>query len=586
MIPESFLREVEERNDIVELVSSYVSLTKRSGQNMFGLCPFHSEKSPSFSVSSSRRIYHCFGCGKGGSVINFVMEIENLNFPEAVEFLAKRAGLTMPEREQDERSKQRERLFALHKEAARFYYGELVSGERSNAAREYMQRRGIGKKVAKNFGIGAAPDSWDALLRAMKAKGYTEEELFQGGLVRRGKNGGFYDVFRDRLVFPVIDVRGNVIGFSGRALGDGEPKYLNSPETPIFSKTHNLFGLNLAKKSKSGHIILVEGNIDVIALHQAGFDSAVASLGTSLTGEQARLMSRYTQEVVIAFDADKAGQSAAKRAIGLLEKLDLGVKVLSMEGAKDPDEYIEKFGADAFANLLSQSEHHVDYRLQRIKAQYDMTTDEGKLGYLREATELVAGFSNAVERELYAMRIAADCTVSVEAVMSELKKLYNKAMKREKARRDTKAMRPVINEQPRQKGVRFENMRSASAEKGVIQLAYYDCSLFQDLGELSRELFSSELLWEIYKAVHSHTSACGTESSMAVLAAQLSPEQTEILTEILDRPVVLANGATALRNYIETMEQERSRKQGADSPEALIEYVNQRRKQENKGYGG
>ena len=287
--PESFLQELAERNDIVDVVSGYVRLTKKSGSNLFGLCPFHSEKTPSFSVSPDKQIYHCFGCGKGGSVISFIMEIENLSFPEAVAFLANRAGMQLPEQSDDPGAKKRQRLLALNRDAARFFHAQLKTPA-GQPARDYLARRQLTAQTVTRFGLGFAPDTWDSLVRAMKALGYSEQELFDGGLVRHGRSGGVYDTFRNRLMFPVIDVRGNVIGFSGRILGDGEPKYMNSPETIVFSKSHNLFALNLAKKSKCGYIILAEGNIDVASLHQAGFDSAVASLGTSLTPEQARLL--------------------------------------------------------------------------------------------------------------------------------------------------------------------------------------------------------------------------------------------------------------------------------------------------------
>ena len=376
--PEKFITELVERSDIVDVVSGYVRLGKKSGANMFGLCPFHSEKTPSFSVSPDKQIYHCFGCGKGGGVINFVMEIENLSFPEAVEFLARRAGMPLPEQEDDAESRKRARLLNLNRDAARFYY-EQLSTPAGQAARDYMARRRIGPATAKNFGIGFAPDSWDSLRKAMRAKGYSDFDMADAGLLKRGRSGGFYDTFRNRLMFPVIDVRGNVIGFSGRILGDGEPKYMNSPETLVFNKSRNLFALNLAKKSKSGYIILSEGNIDVVSLHQAGFDSAVASLGTSLTAEQARLLSRYTKEVIIAYDNDGAGFKAAQRAIGILEKLDIKVRVLRMSGAKDPDEFIQNKGPDAFRLLLEASEDQMDYRLRNILEQYDLGIDEQKV---------------------------------------------------------------------------------------------------------------------------------------------------------------------------------------------------------------
>ncbi|MBQ8217164.1 MAG: DNA primase, partial [Oscillospiraceae bacterium] len=438
--PENFITELAERNDIVDVVSSYVRLGKKSGSNLFGLCPFHGEKTPSFSVSADKQIYHCFGCGKGGGVINFVMEIENLSFPEAVEFLAKRAGMAIPEQAADKDAKRRSRLLDANRDAARFFHQQLGT-EAGKAAVDYMQRRRISPKVARNFGLGYAPDTWDSLLHALRDKGYTDYELLDAGLVKRGKNGGFYDMFRNRLMFPVIDVRGNVIGFSGRILGDGEPKYLNTPETLVFNKSRNLFALNLAKKSKSGYIILSEGNIDVVSLHQAGFDSAVASLGTSLTPEQARMISRYANEVIIAYDSDNAGMKAAQRAISILEKLDLKVKVLKMQDAKDPDEYIKLKGPDAFRNLIEASEHQIDYRLGQITAKYDLSSDEQKVEFLKEASELVAKFPGSVERQVYAMRVAQMANVDARIVQDEVerrrKKLHSQArrtLNRENAR--------------------------------------------------------------------------------------------------------------------------------------------------------
>ncbi|NLA85946.1 MAG: DNA primase, partial [Clostridiales bacterium] len=313
--PEAFLDELIRRNDIVDVVSGYVHLTKKSGNNLFGLCPFHSEKTPSFSVSVDKQIYHCFGCGQGGGVINFIIEIENLSYPDAVGFLAKRAGLTVPDdRTSKETQSRRARLLELNSDAARFFYTVLMSPQ-GGEARKYIAKRGITKAMVTRFGLGAAPDSWNALYDAMTKKGYTRREMLDAGLAKQSKkeSQSVYDAFRNRLMFPVIDVRGSVIGFSGRILGDGEPKYLNSPDTIVFNKSRNLFALNLAKKSKAGMLLLAEGNIDVVALHQAGFDCAVASLGTSLTEEQVRLMSRYTQNVTIAYDTDEAGMKASQR---------------------------------------------------------------------------------------------------------------------------------------------------------------------------------------------------------------------------------------------------------------------------------
>lgn len=554
--PESFLTELVERSDIVDVVGSYVRLGKKSGANMFGLCPFHGEKTPSFSVSPDKQIYHCFGCGKGGGVINFIMEIEGLNFPEAVEFLAKRANMQMPEQEESAESKKRSRLLALNKDAARFFYEQLQTPA-GEIARRYMDERKIGKTAAKNFGIGFAPDTWDSLVRAMKAKGYSDFEMFDAGLVRQGKNGGFYDTFRSRLMFPVIDVKGNVIGFSGRILGDGEPKYMNSPETMVFNKSRNLFALNLAKKSKSGYIILSEGNIDVVSLHQAGFDSAVASLGTSLTPEQARLISRYTNQVIIAYDNDGAGIKAAQRAIGILEKLDLKVKVLRVSGAKDPDEFIKLKGPEAFRNLLESSENHIDYRLHAVTAKYDLDIDEQKVAFLKEAADMVARLPGSVERQVYSMRVASMAKVSEDVVSKEVerrRKTLIRSATKDEAREQA---RPERQFQPVEKNIRYDDPASAAAEEGVIRLLYLEPELIK-MPELPKSgEFSSKELGNIYSAVTAKLRN-GDTPTTTTLAEALTTEEMSLLVRLLQKPEVLAHSDRTMRDYIKRIKDRRS----------------------------
>ncbi|MEG1632820.1 MAG: DNA primase [Oscillospiraceae bacterium] len=577
---ESFLQELAEKNDIEDVVSGYVKLTKRSGANLFGLCPFHSEKTPSFSVSPSKQIYHCFGCGKGGSVINFIMEIENLSFPDAVEFLAKRAGLRMPEREDDPGRPKRDRLYNLNRDAARFFHERLGTPEGADA-RAYVSRRGIGSAVATSFGIGFAPDTWDSLTIAMKAKGYSERELAEGGLVRQGKNGGVYDTFRSRLMFPVIDVRGNVIGFSGRALGDVEPKYMNSPETAVFSKSHNLFGLNLAKKSKNGYIILVEGNIDVLTLHQAGFDSAVASLGTSLTPEQARLLSRYTSDIVISYDADEAGKKAAQRAITLLEKLELRVRVLTVQGAKDPDEFIKLKGADAFRNLLDGSENQIEYRLRAVTSKYDLASDTDKVAFLRDATDLVALLPGAVEREVYSMRVASMAGVQPEVVASEVTRRRKRKVAAAQKTQERELFRPARAAQPKAKSLQYKNSRSASAEEGVIRLLYLDPALFRGRDGPEEQDFSSPALWKMFDILRRRIED-GAPPSLAAMGEALTQEEAALLTDILQKPESSANGKKALSDYIDIMKSENRPDGGSDADLLAV----QRRLKEKKGFGG
>ncbi len=578
-IPEAFLQELVERNDIVDVVGSYVRLTKRSGSNQFGLCPFHSEKTPSFSVSPDKQIYHCFGCGKGGGVINFIMEIESLTFPEAVEFLAKRVGMAMPEQEDNREAKKRRRMLELNRDAAKFFYS-CLSGPNGGPALDYMAKREITPATAKRFGLGYAPDTWDSLIKAMKELGYSEYELFDAGLVRKGKNGGHYDTFRSRLMFPVIDVRGDVIGFSGRILGEGEPKYMNSPETLVFNKSRNLFALNLAKKSKSGHIILAEGNIDVVMMHQAGFDSAVASLGTSLTPEQARLISHYTKEVIIAYDSDGAGKKAAQRAIGLLDKLDVKVKVLSMSGAKDPDEYIKTKGADAFRNLLDKSENHIDYRLQTVTDKYDLSVDEQKVAFLKEASDMVARLPGSVERQVYAIRIAGMAGVSNDVVVQEVER-RRKKLTRSAQRLDARNQaHPEKQFQPKEKEYRYENPESAAAEEGLIRLLYLDQGICRGKTLPGPEEFSSPVLARIYSVLKSKFEK-GEIISMATVSAVLLPQEASLLASILQKPEMLRNGEKALSDYIGRIKRQNEL---ARSAEDLRELAN--RLKETKGYEG
>ena len=584
-IPEKFIQDLVDRSDIVDVVSGYVRLSKRSGANMFGLCPFHSEKTPSFSVSPDKQIYHCFGCGKGGGVISFIMEIENLSYPEAIAFLAKRAGMQMPEETDNAEGKKRARMLAVNKEAARWFYANLSKPEGSSAVL-YIQRRGISPAMVKNFGLGAAPDTWESLRNAMHEKGFTDNELFDAGLVKRGKNGGFYDAFRNRLMFPVIDVRGNVIGFSGRILGDGEPKYLNSPETLTFNKSRNLFAMNLAKKSKSGYIILSEGNIDVVSLHQAGFDSAVASLGTSLTPEQARLISRYTSEVIIAYDNDGAGLKASQRAIGILEKLDIKVRVLRMSGAKDPDEYIKTKGPEAFRKLLEGSENQMDYRLRAIREKYDLTDSEQKVAYLKEVYDLIARLPNKVRREVYSELIAESLQIDNNLVKKDVEEARKMLLNRAKTveQKDIKAQSTLL---PASKEIRFEDKESAVAEAGLIELLYIDQALIKtkELPQVTE--FSSPELARIYEVICTKIRH-GDTVNMDTLAEDLTPKELGLLSRILHSSEEIGNrnwGSRSLRSVVDYSERIKESKKRREEKERGLDLLAIRDKQlETKRY--
>ena len=566
--PENFIQELIDRNDIVDVIGSYVNLSKRSGANLFGLCPFHNERTPSFAVNPSGQFYHCFGCGKGGGVINFIMEIENLSYPDAVRHLAARAGMEVPDDGYDKDSKRRARLLELNRDAAKFFYEQLSAPDGQNAVR-YMRERGISPQTAKRFGLGCAPDSWESLRKAMAEKGYSDFELFDAGLVKRGQRGGFYDTFRNRLMFPVIDVRGDVIGFSGRILGGDGAKYMNSPDTLVYNKSRNLFAMNLAKKSKNGYLLLVEGNVDVVTLHQAGFDSAVASLGTSLTPEQARLMSRYTKEVIIAYDSDGAGQKAAQRAIGILERLDLKVRVLRMTGAKDPDEFIRMKGADAFANLLKDSENQVDYRLNTVKAKYDLSLDDQKVSYLKEASELLASLPGQVERQVYAIRVAGEAGIGQDAVIREVERRRKILLSRLKKDYERDITRPEKAVQPAERTMRYSNPGAAAAEEGIIRLLYLEPALVREELPDAKE-FSSEALGKIYSVIKAAIES-GTSVSVNALAPKLAQEEMNLLVRIIQKPERLSESRSILADYVRRMREEQDRKGGSEDLKALSE---------------
>ena len=533
--PASFIDELVARNPIEDVVGQYVSL-KRAGANMFGLCPFHGEKTASFSVAPDKGIYYCFGCHKGGGVINFQMEVEGMSYPDAVRALAKRVGMEVPEDEQyQSRYRQQERLWALHKEAARFFHAQLYSPVGKQAL-EYALGRGMSREILTAFGVGYAPDSWDSLLKAMRAKGYTDEELKESGLVSVSqKTNGLLDRFRDRLMFPIIDVRGNVIAFGGRILksDSGDAKYLNSPESLIFNKRKNLFGLNLAKKSKENSLILVEGNIDVVALHQYGFDNAVASLGTSLTEEQAALITRYAEQVVLIYDGDKAGQNATQRAIPILEKAGLQVKVLQLQDAKDPDEFLKKFGADKFRLLLEGSSNRVEYQLNAILKKYDIREDEQKVKFLQESADLISGLSSSVQREVYSHRVAEAAKISDAAMRMEVERAFKRRQGQQKKQQEKIDLAPAKALQPKSRTIRYDNMKSAMAEENILSQVLREPAMLAQAKDLKPEHFSSELLGRVYGQLLQRSQQ-GLEVSLSVLA-DLTGEEMSHITGIFQR---------------------------------------------------
>ena len=566
--PPSFIDELVARNPIEDVVGQYVTL-KRSGSNMFGLCPFHGEKTASFSVAPDKGIYYCFGCHKGGGAINFMMELEGLSYPDAVRALAKRAGMEVPEDEQyQSRYRQQERLWALMKEAGRFFHAALYSPEGKECL-EYTQKRGLSKSIITRFGMGFAPNSWNSLVTAMKAKGYTDQELIAADLVGE-KNGRIYDRFRNRLMFPIIDVRGNVVGYGGRVLDDSKPKYLNSNETVIFNKRKNLFGLNLAKKTKLGYLILVEGNIDVVTMHQYGFDNAVASLGTSLTEEQATLISRYAEQVILLYDGDAAGQKATRRAIPILEKAGIHVKVLQIPDGMDPDDYLQKFGADRFKMLLDGSTNRVEYQLSAIRGNYDLNIDDQRVKFMQESADLISSLGSAAQREVYGNRVAEAAKVSFETMKLEITKAYKRRQNKQRKQQEAIDLAPVKALQPKSRTIRYDNVKSAVAEEGILAQILREPAMLDQAGSLKAEDFSVELLGRVYAQLLDRYKQ-GLEVSLSVLA-DMTAEEMNHLSAISQRQTGPVSEAS-FRDCVRTVQTQHESK-SVTSDEDLLAFRN------------
>ncbi len=555
-IEERFLDELNARCDIVDIVSRYVSL-KKSGSNYFGLCPFHNEKTPSFSVAPDKQIFHCFGCGAGGGPIRFIMNIEGLDFPDAVRFLAQQYNMTVPETQSNPQQRNRRaRILAALKEAARFFYSQLY-GPQGAQARAYFQHRALRKKTLNQFGLGYAPDSFDALLRALTEKGFSKEELFDAGLLSRSDNGRYYDRFRGRVMFPIIDIRGDVIAFGGRVMDDSKPKYLNSNETMVFNKRRNLFAMNIAKKTKSDYFLLAEGYMDVIALHQAGFDSAVASLGTSLTDEQARLLARYTKTVVVCYDADTAGQAASQRAIDILKKAGLRVRILRIPGAKDPDEFIKSKGAEAFRKLVERSDNDIRYRIERVQDKYDLTEDDQRILFLQEAAGVIAALDNPVERDVYTASTAKLAGVTQSAFAQEVRRAQERRKRQAGQRYHRQVRAPAQAAQPKARSMHYDNVRSARAEEGLLALLFTDASLAARMREkIQPDDFSAPVLGNMYAQALRLYDA-GRPLTVTAMEAILPPEQTELLVGALETTIPADAREKAMDDYIKIIAEQK-----------------------------
>ena len=468
-LPDSFIQELLSRNDIESVASSYVAF-KRRGRNLVGLCPFHGEKTASFNLYPETNSFYCFGCGAGGDVITFIKRIENLDYLDAVKLLAERSGMKMPEmrQENDQTSRLRMRILEANREAARIFHAALYRPE-GKVALDYYHNRGYSDATIKHFGLGFAPQSWDYLLKALRAKGFKDEELVAAFLAAKGRNGGHYDVFRNRVMIPIIDIRGNVVGFGGRVLDDSKPKYINTEGTLAFSKSRNLFALNFAKNT-GRELNLCEGYMDVIAMHQAGFTNTVAALGTSFPEEQMQLIARYADRINLIFDADGAGQKATRRAIENLRRTGLDVRVVTIPDGKDPDEFIKKNGAAAFKLLLERSANAVEYRLLELGKTHSLLTAEGKLAYYREAAKILADLNSPVERDLYAGRLGELLGVSKDAILQEIEDVRKKKRRQEVKYQLPNLIRQENKEMQQVNPEAVQHTRAAAAEERLLGL--------------------------------------------------------------------------------------------------------------------
>ena len=587
MISRATVDEVLLRNDIESLIGSYVSL-KRAGSNLKGLCPFHSEKSPSFTVYPADNSFYCFGCGVGGNAITFIRQIEHLDYPDAIEFLAKRAGITViRENEREQYVKKgidKQRLLNMNVDAAKYFNKMLFADDpKSKEALAYFtESRKLSLATIKHFGLGYAPDTFDSLQRYMMNKGYTREELVEGFLASKSEKGNYYDTFRNRVMFPIIDVSGNVIAFGGRVMDDSKPKYRNTMDTPVFKKSRNLFALNFAKQSSAERLILCEGYMDVIALHAAGFTNAVATLGTAITAEQARLMSRYTKKVIISYDADEAGQKAAQRAIKILGEVGLEVGIIKVPGAKDPDEYIKAFGKEKFAEVISGSKSKFEYNMESVLSKYDINLPQDKINALGELEKIISEVYSKAEQDIYIQTVAGKIGVDQKSVRDDVERIV---------RKNAYAYRKSESEKLKQQAAGYADRVNpdyakapavAGNEENVLGLLLlypeHRKKVFTE-SLLTSEDFFTDLNRRIFEHIKSEYESGGSES--ADINVAFTPEEVGRITKMkIARMSLSDNGREVLSECIEALKKSMAQKSAssANTYDALDKLINMMRK--------
>ena len=577
---DEFLSEVRDRNDIVDVISPYVDLRVR-GSLATGLCPFHNEKTPSFTVYVNTQSYYCFGCGSGGDAITFIKNIENLDYTEAVTMLAERSGLALPADGYDDGvAKMKRRMYDANREAARFFHSCLFTQD-GKTGLDYFLSRGLSMETIRHFGLGYAPDKWDGLLRHMKSKGYSEQELVAADLAKKTQKGYIIDTFRNRAMFPIIDVKGSVIAFGGRVLDDSKPKYVNTSDTLVYKKSQGVFALNFAKRGSDKTLILCEGYMDVIAYHQAGFENAVAGLGTAFTPEQAKLISKYAEEVILSYDNDEAGQNATRKAIGILSRTPLRIRVARLQGGKDPDEIIKKYGKDKMRQILSSAVGDVEFDLQRAQQGFDLQTSDGKVAYLEKAVDILSKIRNPIQWDVYASKLSAQLGVSKEAIVIQIEK-----KSKQRARKETRenfSNAATFNDEALKKvnPERAKNLVAAKAEEILIASLLHNPDFYSKIKDkIDENDFATDLNRRIYNVIARHIEQ-HRPVEITYFASELSDEEIGYLVRLESMREKLGNTVQECLDCIKRMKDER-REREAKNPAGMTddEWFSQFKKQE------
>jgi len=577
-LTEEFLYQLKTANTIDSTIGRYLNIIRR-GKDFVALCPFHSEKTPSFHIYTDTQSFYCFGCGAGGDVITFTKQIENLDYMEAVRLLAQRAGIDMPEnsRNSDNSAKLKKRILEINRETANYYYRQLVSGPDKRGL-EYFAARKLKPETIKKYGLGYAPASWDGLSRHLSSLGYSEDEMIAANVKTVSKNNKhIFDTFRERVIFPIIDLRGNIIAFGGRALGDGIPKYLNTGDTPVFKKSRNLFSMNFAKNSPLKKIILAEGYMDVIAVNQAGFENVVATLGTALTAEQARLIRQYADEVIISYDSDEAGQKATARAINLLSEAGINTRIIKMDGAKDPDEYIKKFGVQRYKMLIDNSDGAINFELSKCSAGLDLNSETDKVTFLKKVVKVLAGISNSLERDVYISKISKENEISADVLRSQIENEIRKNNNIKK-KNDWQAIRskPNFTDRIIPEAVKFP--KQIKAEEGILTYLFR----FPDKKDyvakkITPDHFTSEFYRRVFIAYCREMNE-NMEFSLSLFADEFNDAEMGKITGIQAKNREITLTEANLDDYLNILTEHRNKPQSVSSDEDLLNIINSKKR--------